>query len=57
MDTVKITLRLKVAGTDEVAEFTEYVSREVAYRVQAEFYRRCLASPKFQELNEFTIEE
>lgn len=54
---VKITLKLKIGGTGEVTEFTEYVSRETAYRVQAEFYKRCLASPKFQELNEFIIEE
>lgn len=48
---------MKISGTGEVTGFTEYVSRETAYRVQAEFYKRCLASPKFQELNEFIIEE
>lgn len=54
---VKITLKLKIGRTGEVAEFTEYVSRETAYRVQAEFYKKCLNSSRFKELNELIVED
>ena len=57
MNQMKVTLRLKVRGTDDVAEFTSYLTAEAAYRVQAEYYKKCLTSPIFQQLNELIVEE
>lgn len=57
MNQMKVTLRLKVRGTDDVAEFTAYLAAESAYRVQAEYYKKCLTSSIFQQLNELIVED